>query len=231
MRALGLARRWVAGCAVVAILAVIATRTADADGGRITGTVRVIGADGKPAAADAVIVYVVGFTEAAPVKPATMTQKHRRFVPDLVAVTVGQGVAFPNADSVLHNVFSRSATRPFDLGQYKKGDAKVKSFPKAGVVDVYCNIHPEMAATIVIVPNRAHTVVAADGTFVLAGVPVGTWTVFAYTRLAVQPARAEVTVAADADATVSLEVTRGPVPGHSNKYGEPYRDRNAGKYR
>jgi plastocyanin len=221
----------VARSVVVAAAVAAAATSARADGetGRITGTVKVTGEDGQPAAPDGVIVYVVGFTDTAPNKSATITQKNKRFVPDLVAVTAGQEVAFPNGDTILHNVFSRSTARPFDLGQYKKGVSKTKSFPKVGVVDVYCNIHPEMAATIVVVPNRAHTTVKADGTFVIDAVPVGTWQVFAYTRLAVQPAKADVTVAAGADATVDLQITRGPAPAHDNKFGEPYRD--PAKYR
>ena len=63
---------------------------------------------------------------------------------------------FPNGDPFLHNVFSQSATRKFDLGSFKLHDEKTKDFPSPGVVDVYCNIHPEMAATILVLPNRRH---------------------------------------------------------------------------
>jgi plastocyanin len=211
--------------ALAALAGAAGLARADGATGRITGTVKVTGADGQPAAADGVIVYVVGFTAAAPSTAATITQKNKRFVPDLVAVTAGQEVSFPNGDTILHNVFSRSTTRPFDLGQYKKGVTKTKSFPKVGVVDVYCNIHPEMAATILVVPNTSHTTVKTDGTFAIEGVPVGTWSVFAYTRLAVQPAKGEVTVTAGGEATVELQITRGPAPAsHANKFGESYRD-------
>jgi plastocyanin len=211
---------------LVALLVAGAARADSGTGtgtGSVTGTVEVTGADGKPADAAGVIVYVVGFDEAAPETAAVIAQHGKRFVPDLVAVTVGQEVSFPNQDAILHNVFSRSATRPFDLGQYKKGVAKAKSFPKKGVVDVFCNIHPEMAATILVLPNRAHTTARADGTFTLTGVPAGTWQVFAYTRLAVKPGSATVTVTAGGEATVQLEVARGPDPGHRNKFGEAYR--------
>jgi len=215
---------------VTGLVVSLAAAGARADG-RVTGTVEVLGPDGKAAPADGVIVYVVGFDEAPPTKAVTIAQNNKRFVPDLVAVTVGQEIAFPNQDTILHNVFSRSATRPFDLGQYKKGDTKFKTFPKKGVVDVYCNIHPEMAATIVVVPNRAHAMVAADGTFTIAHVPAGTWTVFAYTRLAVQPGKADVTVTDGGDATVRLEVKRGPAAVHRNKYGEAYREGDADRDR
>lgn len=190
--------------------------------GRVAGTVTVTEAKGGAAAGAEVIVYVVGFTEPPAKTTATIKQRGRRFVPDLVAITAGDRVEFPNNDPFLHNVFSQSPARKFDLGSFKRGDAKDKEFPAPGVVDVYCNIHPEMAATILVLPNRRHTRAAADGTFVLDGVPPGTWTVFAYTRRALKPARAKVTVTAGAEARVSLAVVRGAETEHLNKYGTKY---------
>ena len=158
-------------------------------------------------------------------------QKGRRFVPDLVGVTVGDKVEFPNRDPFLHNVFSQSPPRKFDLGSFKKGESKDRKFENPGVVEVYCNIHPEMAATILVLPNRRHTRAGADGKFVLDGVPPGTWTVFAYTRRATKPASAKVTVAAGADATIELALVRGAEQPHANKYGEKYRPEPPTTYR
>ncbi len=191
--------------------------------GRVVGTVKVSEADGEPAAAE-VVVYLLGFTEPPTDKVTTIAQKGRKFVPALVAITVGEKVAFPNFDPFLHNVFSQSPPRKFDLGSFPKGEAKEKDFPELGVVDVYCNIHPEMAATIIVLPNRRHTVAGPDGKFVLDGVPPGDWTVFAYTRRAPKPTSAKVTVKAGADATVDLAIVRGAEPAHLNKYGEKYKD-------
>ena len=208
-----------------------ATAAHAAPSGRVVGTVKVTEADGKVAQGGDVIVYVVGFSEpplATPgTKPVTIEQKGRKFVPDLVAVTVGDKVTFPNADPFLHNVFSQSGTRKFDLGSFKKGDTKDKEFPTPGVVDVYCNIHPEMAATILVLPNRRHTRTAADGKFTLEGVPPGTWTVFAYTRRAARPVSAQVRVTAGAETTIELALQRGAEPPHLNKYGEKYRSTTA----
>ena len=189
---------------------------------RVTGTVKVTEADGKPATGAEVIVYVVGFKEPGTGKATTIEQKGRTFVPELVAVTAGDSVSFPNGDKFLHNVFSPSTTRKFDLGSFKRGETKAKEFPTTGVVDVYCNIHPEMAATILVLPNTKHTRAAADGTFTIAGVPPGTWTVFAYTRRATKPVSARVTVVEGQDASVSLSVVRGAEPAHTNKFGESY---------
>jgi len=121
-------------------------------------------------------------------------------------------------------VFSQSGARKFDLGSFKGGETKERVFPEAGVVDVYCNIHPEMAATILVLPNRRHTRADADGHFVLDGIPPGNWTVFAYTRRVTKPTSAKVTVQAGGETTVELAIVRGAEPAHLNKYGEKYHD-------
>jgi len=210
----------VTGLCLLALLAGVA----HADGGRVVGKVSVTDADGKPAATD-VIVYIVGFAEppASNAPAVSVAQRGRKFVPDLVAVTVGQSVSFPNQDAFLHNVFSQSSARKFDLGSFKKGESKAKSFENPGVIDVYCNIHPEMAATILVLPNPRHTRAKADGSFAIDGVPAGTWTVFAYARRVAKPVSAKVTVAAGADASVDLALVRGAETPHVNKFGEKYK--------
>jgi plastocyanin len=157
----------------------------------VIGSVAITDSDGKPTNAEAVI-YVVGFKEPPGTDATQVAQKDKKFVPDLVAITVGEHITFPNNDAFLHNVFSQSTARKFDLGSFRRGDAKDKDFPDPGVVDVYCNIHPEMAATILVLPNRRHTRRKPDGSYVIEGVPAGNWTVFAYTRRAAKPAMAPV---------------------------------------
>lgn len=205
------------------LLALLAGTAKAGPVGSIAGKVSITDADGKPASSAEVIVYVVGFSELAGAEVVSIAQKGRKFVPDLVAITVGDKVAFPNGDPFLHNVFSQSTARRFDLGSFKKGETKQKEFPSPGVIDVYCNIHPEMAATILVLPNRRHTRTRPDGTFALEGVPVGTWTLFAYTRRATKPVSSKVTVLEDGETTINLALQRGAEPEHLNKYGEKYR--------
>jgi plastocyanin len=212
----------VLACAV----AVSAALAGAAHAERVTGKLTITEPDGKPVTADA-IVYVVGPVEPADPKDVPkIAQRDRKFVPDLVAVTAGGSVAFPNADSFLHNVFSQSPDRKFDLGSFMKGESKAKDFPKPGVIDVYCNIHPEMAATILVLPNRLYTHVKPDGSFVIDRVPPGRWTVFAYTRRS-RPVSAPVVITAGEDTTVNLALARGAEPEHLNKYGEKYHDAGA----
>jgi plastocyanin len=197
-------------------------RASAAPGGSVRGSVRVT-AGGQVRPADEVVVYVTGFEEPPPAAVPEMRQHGKQFLPTLLAITAGQTVSFPNGDPFFHNVFSLSPARRFDLGQFKQGEAQAKQFPKPGVVEVYCNIHPEMAATILILPNRRFAVARSDGSFRLEGVPPGTWTIYAYDRLAERPARAEITVLPGQAAEVNLAVEETRTGGgHTNKYGDAY---------
>jgi plastocyanin len=190
--------------------------------GKLTGRIKVVEDDGKPATAD-VIVYIVGFTEKGGTTIATIEQKGRKFNPDLVAITAGDTVKFPNGDPFLHNVFSQSPPRKFDLGSYKQGEEKTKEFEKPGVVDVYCNIHPEMAATILVLPNKKYTRTDNQGRFTINDVPPGEHTVFAYTRRAAKPVSQKITIKGGSETTVELTLPRGAEAPHLNKYGEKYK--------
>lgn len=81
-----------------------------------------------------------------------------------------------------------------------------QKFPEPGVIDVYCNIHPEMSATIVVLPNRRYVIAKADGTFAIEGVPTGSWSVFAYSRRAVHPVSVKVNVGATTSTPVQLDL-------------------------
>lgn len=102
-----------------------------------------------------------------------LAQKDQCFMPRVVSVAAGGAVDFPNQDPIYHNVFSVSTTRRFDLGKYPKGQSRSVTFPKAGLVNVYCDIHSDMAAFVIVTPNRAFTQPATDGGWELPDVPAG----------------------------------------------------------
>jgi len=202
----------------------IALLLAPPESGEISGSVTVQ-RGGAKTDASGVVVYLVGFSEPAPSVVAEIRQHGKHFDPDLLPITAGPTVSFPNGDPFFHNVFSVSPTRKFDLGQYPRGETKSKQFPSVGVVDVYCNIHPEMAATILVLPNRKFTRAAADGTFRIAGVPAGHWTVYAYSRGATKPVSAAIDVVAGraTELRLTLDENRSDF-AHPNKFGEKYRE-------
>src|SRR5262249_3198467 len=151
--------------------------------GNVRGTVEVTRPAGMPAGP--VLVYVIGFDEAVPSAQVEIKQINRHFIPDLIALPAGGRVSFPNGDPFLHNVFSPTAERTFDVGSYKRGETRTRLFPRRGVIDIYCNIHPEMSATLVVLPNTRFAFADATGHFEIKNVPAGTWTVFAFSRRAV----------------------------------------------
>ena len=110
-----------------------------------------------------------------PARPK-LAQQDQAFLPRVIAIPVGGSVDFPNLDPIYHNVFSVSPARRFDLGKYPRGESRRLQFAKAGVVNVYCEIHSDMAAFIFVLPNRAFARPRPDGSWELPDVPPGHYT-------------------------------------------------------
>jgi plastocyanin len=102
-----------------------------------------------------------------------LAQKDEAFVPRVVVVQRCGSVDFPNRDPIFHNVFSLSPTRRFDLGKYRQGHSRSVRFDRTGVVKVYCDIHAEMEAFVLVVANRAYALPGADGSYQLPDLPGG----------------------------------------------------------
>ena len=133
-----------------------------------------------------VAIYIEGATDAAApgVVKASIEQRDRRFAPDLVVIPKGSAISFPNFDPIFHNVFSLSKVKSFDLGNYPDGQSRTVTFPSPGLVAVYCHLHSNMSATIVVAPNRWATKADGKGGFMLADVPAGTYSVVAWHKTA-----------------------------------------------
>jgi plastocyanin len=125
-----------------------------------------------------VVVYVKDavFHGSLPVSSADVRQENETFVPHVVAVARGSSVNFPNVDPIFHNVFSLSRGATFDLGRYPRGQTRSEKFTKPGLVKVYCRIHSQMSATILVLDHPFFQTPGDDGIFSIAGVPVGSYT-------------------------------------------------------
>lgn len=124
-----------------------------------------------------VVVYLEGVPGPKPrgrSKVIEIRQVDKRFVPEVAVATVGTRISFPNDDKTFHNVYSRSEAATFDLGQYKSGTTKVVQMKRPGTVEVYCNIHHEMRASVLIVDTRHYALTKKTGAFELPNVPAGT---------------------------------------------------------
>lgn len=221
--------------ALAAPLALVTLSAFSAAAAEVSGkvSIRTRGEHGalvEKADASNVVVYITGLTEPAPDSLAKMVQKDKRFLPAVLPIVAGQAVEFPNEDVRIHNVFSKSRARTFDLGKYRKGDrSKTVVFEQTGVVEVYCDIHEEMAATILVLPNTKFAVTGNDGRFTLPSLPPGKYTVFAWQRRG-EPARQSLVVkegGENVSLSFALEETRlGET--HLNKYGQKYKPRSEG---
>jgi plastocyanin len=152
------------------------------------------------------VVMLVGKTPA-PAQPETITieQRNGRFEPDLAVAPVGSTALFPNSDPIFHNVFSLSSASPFDLGFYPKGQSKSVKLDRAGVVQVYCHIHANMYAAIVVTDSPWYGRPTADGTVILKGVPPGHYQAEAWHKIA-GLCKAEVDVPPSGMAQVHIQV-------------------------
>ena len=148
-------------------------------------------------------------------------QAGKKFVPNWAVIQRGTSIAFPNNDNIYHNVFSLSTGNSFDLGLYNSSsEAKTHVFNEAGAVDIYCNIHPQMAASTLVVPNRYFSKVKADGTYEIAGVPGGKRKVVAWAPGSHLTAQwVEVEGGGSAELNLKLE---SKAAGHKNKSGRAY---------
>ena len=102
-----------------------------------------------------------------------LEQKGLKFHPEVLPVLVGTTVDFPNGDNLFHNVFSYSQTKEFDLGRYPIRDSRSVVFDRPGVVRVYCDIHSQMNAIILVLENPLFVSPDNDGNFRIVDVPEG----------------------------------------------------------
>jgi len=169
------------------------------------------------------VVYaepVGGNAPTAPPKSYAITQKGKTFTPRVLGVPVGATVRFPNDDDIFHNVFSLSPSHAFDLGLYRAGASKSRTFTTPGVVRVFCNIHPQMTALVVAVPTPWITTAAPDGAWRLE-LPAGRYRVTAMSERA-SPVTVEVAVSGSATAALALDESAFVAVPHTNKFGRPY---------
>jgi plastocyanin len=154
-------------------------------------------------------------------KTVVIDQRNKSFTPSWAVIRRGTTIEFPNHDNIYHNVFSHASGNSFDLGLYNSGAAaKTHSFQSAGSVDIYCNIHPQMAASVLVVPNDLFAKIQPDGSFMIKNVPSGQRKIVAWspgTTLAAQ----WVELKPGSSADVALTLTHKSRV-HKNKAGRAY---------
>jgi plastocyanin len=116
---------------------------------------------------------------AVPTEPVVIEQRACVYRPRVIGMRVGQSLQIRNDDDLLHNVHSSSAAgNSFNVGQPKAGI--VFSFtPRAEemMLPLGCDVHRWMTAYVGIVSHPYFSVSGPDGTFSIAKVPAGIYTI------------------------------------------------------
>ena len=167
---------------------------------------------------------------APPVAPmhAVLAQKNKAFEPHLLVITKGSSVDFPNRDPWFHNVFSLFDGKRFDLGLYEAGTSRTVHFDREGVSFIFCNIHPEMSAVVVVLGSPYFATTNKQGTFAIPNVPPGRYMLHVWNESALpatlQSLTREVQVGEGPKAIgeIRLQVNRSASLPHKNKYGQDY---------
>jgi plastocyanin len=172
------------------------------------------------------VVWIEGAHGAAAGRTAAAEMKSasKRFQPRVVVVSKNGTVEFPNADPIYHNVFSVSGANRFDLGLYRSGASKPRTFDEPGLVRIYCNIHPQMVGFVLVVDSDFAAITGADGSFRIDGVPDGARTLKAWNEQAAAEVSLPIAVkAGEPPATVRIDVSGFRAETHKNKYGKDYK--------
>ncbi len=186
----------------ILLITFVAGFTLAASAGTISGSVT--GLTGQS------VVYVdtiAGKAFPAPAQHPVVDQKGLVFQPHITVVLAGTTVDFLNSDSVAHNVFWTSIggnkKLGHNLGTWPKGERKSFKFDTAGAVPLFCNVHPEMSAYVVVVPTPYFATTDQAGNYKIENVPDGSYKVTAWHEGAKDQSK-PVSVSGDAKADFTL---------------------------
>ncbi|PYR21324.1 MAG: hypothetical protein DMF95_25905 [Acidobacteria bacterium] len=157
-----------------------------------------------------------------------IVQQNRRFEPHFLVVPVGSVVDFPNVDPFFHNVFSLFDGKRFDLGLYEAGTSRSVPFNSPGVCYIFCNIHPEMSAVVVVVDTPYFAVSNRAGEFRVPNVPMGRYVLSVWherhkpERPDEFPRDVRISQGSNSVGVIRLIESVQVIVPHKNKYGHLY---------
>ena len=160
-----------------------------------------------------------------------MTTRGKMLMPHVLAVPAGTTIAFPNEDPISHNLFSLSTGNAFDLGLYRRGPGKSQKFDTPGIVNIYCNVHPNMSAVIHVMPTPYYTFADASGSYSIEA-PPGKYRMIAWNEQGgAAESMIDVTPSAVAgNLTLLIDSRNFRIVQHLNKEGKPYQAPSSREY-
>jgi plastocyanin len=167
----------------------------------------VVGPNGGLADVVVSVEGISGKSTGAAAPPVTLDQKGCEYIPQILAVQTGQKIMVKNSDPVLHNVHDAptvSGNNEQNMAQMPGGPELSFTFSKPEeFLKFKCDVHPWMFAWVSVFDHPYFAVSGKDGTFKIANVPAGKYTLKVAHRKA-GTAMQEVEVKEGAPAKVDL---------------------------
>src|SRR3954470_13436970 len=202
----------------------------------VTGKIAFVAKRGQnPVPAETLVWVEPASGRALRVMPGTfqIVTRNKVLVPHVLAVPAGSTVVFPNDDPISHNLFSLSSNNAFDLGLYRKGAGKSQKFDSTGIVNVYCNVHPNMSAVIHVLSTPYFRFADATGAFSVDDVPPGKYRLVVWNEQGGQSEAPVIDVTASGltqAVTLTLDSRNYRATVHMDKTGKPYKAPSSREY-
>jgi hypothetical protein len=148
----------------------------------------VVGQKGELADVVISVEGISGKSTGASAPPVVLDQKGCEYTPQIFAVQTDQKIMVKNSDPVLHNVHDLptvAGNKEQNMAQMPNGPELTFSFAKPEeFLKFKCDVHPWMFAWASVFDHPYFAVSAKDGTFKIANVPAGKYTIKAAHRKA-----------------------------------------------
>ncbi|NJM91589.1 MAG: hypothetical protein HC861_02015 [Rhodospirillaceae bacterium] len=140
--------------------------------------------------------------------PKPLLDQHKCIFSPRVQVMRAGKLEVKNSDPVLHNTHGFYGKRTaFNLALPNKDQVVETDLDRAGTVRIECDAHGWMLGWVYVVENPYYAVTGADGSFTIADVPPGDYTLIA-THEFTGPIEIPVTVTAGAETSAPVELKK-----------------------
>lgn len=137
-------------------------------------------------------------------------QQDYRFVPETVAIRLGDAVRFTNSDAALHNVRTEDGAEGLNVSLLQDGEY-LHTFRQAGnerrPYRIGCAFHSQMQTWIYVFDHPFFVVTKEDGQFSFSGIPAGDYTLEIRHPAGQLEYTQPVTVSSDASQTVEIRLS------------------------
>ncbi len=194
--------------------------------GSLTGKVSVLGKNGSTLPPENTIITLHPQFDIALEKNSSdqlIDMADKAFGPRFVTIATHDMVGFKNSDNFKHNVFSSSSDNSFDLGTYGSGKTASHTFDHEGLVKIYCNIHPNMAAFVAVSDYNISHILESDGVFEFKNLPAGIYQLKVWNIRGSIEETVELFPNQDITFNVTLDTASYQHTQHKNKFGKDYK--------